>query len=129
MSGVKGKSGRKRTATNELKKRLEKLEKEELSDIIDALVAVASGAPMLCPHCGENTGFHADIDVQACTYLIDRIMGKPKQQTEISVTEKIVLTADQSFKILARARQAQIEFEQRSLLISPKGNSNEPYND
>jgi hypothetical protein len=103
-----------------LKKRLDKLEREEISGIIDNLVHIARGTTVICPYCDKDTGIVVDIDVEACKYLVDRIMGKPKQQTDVSITEKIVLTADQSIKILARARQAQVEFEEYLKLQAPK---------
>ena len=119
MSGIKGRSGRRRTATNELKLRLDKLERIELSHIIDNLVLLASGNPLICPHCNLDTLIRVDIDITACTYLIDRIMGKPKQSTDMTITDRIVLSADQALKILARARLQAIAFDNTKALPSP----------
>ena len=119
MAGRKGRSGRRREPHNTLKLRLDKLETVELPGIIDNLVTVARGGSVICPHCNRDTGIAIDIDSRACEYLVDRIMGKPKQSTNISVTEKIVLTADQALRILARAELQRQAFDGIKVLELP----------
>jgi len=39
--------------------------------------------------------------------LIDRVLGKPKQVSEVDVTQRIELTADQCAALLLRAKAAE----------------------
>ena len=55
--------------------------------------------PMPCPHCGNEVRF---IDKDVGMYLVDRVMGKPKQRTEVDITETIQLSADQIDQVIKR---------------------------
>ena len=64
-------------------------------DIISELEKLTK--PFSCPHCGNEIRV---IDKDVGMYLIDRVMGKPKQRTEVDITQTIVLNADQIDTIL-----------------------------
>ena len=63
-------------------------------------------ASLLCPECGHEVGLK-QIDREAAIYLIDRVLGKPTQRTEVDITERIVLTSVQIDKIMQRYQIAQ----------------------
>ena len=88
-----------------IKTALEHLE-GDIPGIIEELKKLAYGKPVLCPECGREVGLK-QIDREAAIYLIDRVLGKPAQRTEIDVTERIVLTSVQIEKIIQRYQLAQ----------------------
>jgi len=103
-------SGPRKGQSAQLRERLEELE-GELPGIIDSLVEVAQGAPIVCPYC-EKTLPQRKVDVEAAKYLVDRILGKPSSKLEVTIEERIVLTADQCARILLRGEEARAEFEE-----------------
>ena len=60
--------------------------------------------PIPCPSCGNAIRV---IDKDVGMYLVDRVMGRPKQRTEVDITERIILTADQVDMLIERYRIAQ----------------------
>ena len=64
--------------------------------------------PIECPSCGQS--IHV-IDKDVGMYLVDRVLGKPKQQVKVDITETIQLTADQIDLIVER-----YQIVQRALL-------------
>ena len=88
-----------------IKTALEHLE-GDIPGIIEELKKLAYGKPVLCPECGHEVGLK-QIDREAAIYLIDRVLGKPTQRTEVDITERIVLTSVQIEKIMQRYELAQ----------------------
>ena len=88
-----------------IKTALEHLE-GDIPGIIEELKKLAYGKPVLCPECGHEVGLK-QIDREAAIYLIDRVLGKPTQRTEVDITERIVLTSVQIEKIIQRYQLAQ----------------------
>ena len=79
-------------------KTLQELEQElalKAPDIIAELEKLTK--PIECPSCGHTVKV---IDKDVGMYLVDRVMGKPKQKHEVDVAETIQLTADQIDTIL-----------------------------
>ena len=87
-----------------IKTALEHLE-GDIPGIIEELKKLAYGKPVLCPECGHEVV--KQIDREAAIYLIDRVLGKPTQCTEVDITERIVLTSVQIEKIMQRYQLAQ----------------------
>jgi hypothetical protein len=88
---------------------LEDIEKQlarRVPDIISELQKLTK--PIPCPHCGNEVRF---IDKDVGMYLVDRVMGRPKQKTEVDITQSIQLTADQVDLLIHR-----YEIAQRALL-------------
>jgi hypothetical protein len=110
MSGVKGRSGRKKTQSTTLKESLNRLE-GDIPSIIEALKQAAYGKAVKCKACGAETALR-EPDIVACTYLIDRVVGKPVAKSEVDVTSHIEFSADQAARILMRISQGMIESPQ-----------------
>ena len=89
MSGVKGRSGPRRSPVGQLKAALSNLEREA-PDIVESLVILAKGDPIVCQYCGMETGISKP-DKEAAIYCLDRVLGKPKLHVDIK--EKLTLTA------------------------------------
>ena len=93
------KAGYRKTKWKEAKSR-EEIEREiafRVPDIITELEKLSK--PFPCPHCGNTIKI---IDKDVGMYLIDRVLGKPKQRTEVDITETIQLTADQIDMLIER---------------------------
>lgn len=90
MSGKKGLSGRKPKLSTQVKRALANI---PVSDIFDWLQKLA-----------ENG------DREACIYLLDRVLGKPTQKSEIDLEGKFSIPVDQ---IRARMILAADEFRKR----------------
>ena len=86
-----------------IKTALEHLE-GDIPGIIEELKKLAYGKPVKC-ECGREVG--SSIDREAAIYLIDRVLGKPAQRTELDITERIVLSSVQIDKIMQRYELAQ----------------------
>ena len=86
-----------------IKTALEHLE-GDIPGIIEELKKLAYGKPVIC-ECGRKVGLK-QIDREAAIYLIDRVLGKPAQRTELDITERIVLTSVQIDKIMQRYQLA-----------------------
>ena len=87
------KAGYRKTKWREAKSR-EEIERElafRTPEIIAELEKLTK--PFPCPHCGNIIKI---IDKDVGMYLVDRVLGKPKQRQEVDVTTTIVnqLTAD-----------------------------------
>ena len=87
-----------------IKTALEHLE-GDIPGIIEELKKLAYGKPVIC-ECGRKVGLK-QIDREAAIYLIDRVLGKPAQRTEVDITERIVLNSVQIEKIMQRYQLAQ----------------------
>lgn len=85
MSGVKGKSGRKKTPTRLVNEALALVD-QRLPDIFNALIKRAT---------------EGDRDAQI--YLIDRRLGRPKQETDLRVKGIIAFTAE-DYELLTRPK-------------------------
>ena len=97
-------SGPRKLQSTTLKEAISSLE-GDIPGIIAELKKLAYGKPVLCPECGHAVGLK-QIDREAAIYLIDRVLGKPTQRTEVDITEKIVLTSVQIEKIIQRYQLA-----------------------
>ena len=74
-------------------KTLQELEQElalKAPDIVAELEKLTK--PIECPGCGNTIKV---IDKDVGMYLLDRVMGKPKQKHEVDIAENIQLNADQ----------------------------------
>ncbi len=98
--------GRKKKATTLIKERLRQLEVDELPGVFDNLVELAQGKTGKCPHCGGKIKEVTAAMVEAAKYLIDRILGKPKEHVEVRHS----LNADDLFLIFERAREVEAEY-------------------
>ena len=98
-------SGPRKLQSTTLKEAISSLE-GDIPGIIEELKKLAYGKPVLCPECGHAVGLK-QIDREAAIYLIDRVLGKPTQRTEVDITDRIVLTSVQIEKIIQRYQLAQ----------------------
>ena len=105
MGGVG--SGAKKLPGTQLNEALRSLE-GDIPGIIDQLKQLASGEPVICPHCGQDVGIKRG-DREAAIYLIDRVLGKPKQISEIDYTHRIELSGDQCDKLIEMMKVKQAE--------------------
>ena len=81
-------------------KTLQELEQEltlKAPDIVAELEKLTK--PIECPNCGHTIKV---IDKDVGMYLLDRVMGKPKQKHEVDITENIQLNADQIDTLVVR---------------------------
>lgn len=85
MSGIKGKSGRKKTPSTLVNEALNLVD-QKLPDIFQALIKRAT---------------EGDRDAQI--YLIDRRLGRPKQETDLRVKGIIAFTAE-DYELLTRPK-------------------------
>ena len=97
-------SGPRKLPSTTLKEAISNLE-GDIPGIIEELKKLAYGKPVIC-ECGRKVGLK-QIDREAAIYLIDRVLGKPAQRTELDITERIVLTSVQIEKIMQRYQLAQ----------------------
>jgi transcription elongation factor Elf1 len=91
------KAGFRRTGRRK-SKTLQEFEQElalKVPDIVAELEKLTK--PFPCPHCGNEIKM---IDKDVGMYLVDRVLGKPKQKHEVDITENIQLTADQIDMVL-----------------------------
>lgn len=95
-----------------LKEALSNLE-GDIPGIIQELKKLAYGKPVRC-ECGREVGLK-QIDREAAIYLIDRVLGKPTQKTEVDITERIELTSVQIDRLIQRYQIAS-----RLMLPGPK---------
>ncbi len=98
------KAGYRKTKWREAKSR-EEIEREIAFRVPDILIELEKlTKPFACPHCGNTIKV---IDKDVGMYLIDRVLGKPKQKLEMDVTETIQLTGDQCDALVERFKLAQ----------------------
>ena len=93
------KAGFRRTGRRK-SKTLQELEQElalKAPDIVAELEKLTK--PIECPNCGHTIKV---IDKDVGMYLLDRVMGKPKQKHEVDITENIQLNADQIDTLVVR---------------------------
>lgn len=102
MSGKKGRSGRKKEPTTVIKEALDKLE----GDIPQLLASLKERA--------IEKG-----DIVALTYLIDRILGKPTQKSELDLSGEIEIAPAMMRQLLETARRHSIESRQALQLPEP----------
>ena len=79
---------------------LEDIERElafRVPDLVKRLEELTK--PLSCPSCGQIV---RTVDRDAIIYLIDRAMGKPKQRTEVDITQTYQFNADQLDALLER---------------------------
>ena len=109
MTGINGKSGRKKLPTQVLKDRLERLD-ADIPAIIDVLLDEALGKPIVCQFCGRETG-KKEIDREAGKSLIEMRLGKPMQRSEIDLLARTELSSTQALKMLGQLKIYRAEFE------------------
>jgi len=97
MAGIKGKSGRKKLPGRVLQDGLDKLQ-GDIPKLLERLKIQAYGKPIMCQFCGRETGENR-IDRDSAIYLIDRILGKPKQVSEVDLLARTELTSTQALKM------------------------------
>jgi hypothetical protein len=102
MSGVKGRSGRRRLPTRIVADAITALS-EKVPELLDALEAYALGAPMVCEHCGKPIKAKK-VDPDAIIYLIDRAIGRPKQESKVELSASISM-APEDYEMAVRAAQ------------------------
>jgi len=88
MSGIKGRSGRRKPLGKQIDEAMKRLD-AELPDLVAKLILKAS-----------------DGDRDALIYLIDRRMGKPKQSTDIDITGGVELGKTTILEIFRQANEA-----------------------
>ena len=66
----------------------------DIPEIIDKLKRLAFGNPVICQHCTKETGV-TKIDKEAAIYLLDRVLGRPRQEIDQRVKAAIMVTADE----------------------------------
>jgi len=117
-------AGRKKTPSTQLSEALSNLD-GDIPSLFDKLKQWAEGTSVICPYCKKDTGIHTadNVALQAAIEIINRRLGKPKQVSEVDVTERIELTADQCAALLLRAKAAMIEGEYKLLDSSSKNPS------
>ena len=117
-------SGRKAAPKRSLKLALEELQ-GDIPDLLDRLTEIAKGRLVWCPECGATitkcpecgAAIVARVpDLEACKYLVDRILGRPAQHVEVDVTHRVELSAGQCAEILQRGRR-----EHDVFLLPPGG--------
>ena len=112
------KAGFRRTGRRK-SKTLQELEQElalKVPDIVAELEKLTK--PFGCRHCGNEIRI---IDKEVGMYLVDRVLGKPKQKHEVDITETIQLTADQVDTLLDRiiATRA-LDLVKRAIALLPR---------
>jgi len=91
------KAGFRRTKVYKTKS-LQELEQElalKVPDIVAELEKLTK--PIECPNCGNTIKV---IDKDVGMYLVDRVLGKPKQRQELDITQSIQLNADQIDRVI-----------------------------
>ena len=94
-------SGRKKEPSSQLRCAIEGI---NVTKIVKNLEKWSEGKEVICPHCMERTGvFVPDtVALQSGIELLNRRLGKPVQRTELDITERIELSADQIDGLLQR---------------------------
>lgn len=99
---------------------LQELEQElahKAPDIVAELEKLTK--PIECPNCGNSIKV---IDKDVGMYLLDRVMGKPKQKHEVDITETIQLSADQIDQVLRNHLPQIIElYKPEIIALLPQG--------
>jgi hypothetical protein len=106
MAGKKGRSGRKKLPEREVKEAIEAL-RDDVPLLFEKLKIVALGLPIECPECKhEIPGARPDKD--SLIYLIDRVLGRPKQ--ELTATMKaavVIMTPDDYERAIRQAHDVE----------------------
>jgi hypothetical protein len=93
MAGKKGRSGRKRLPEKDVKEAIEALS-SAVPELLEKLKVIALGLPIECPQCGKDIP-GAKPDRDSLVYLLDRVLGRPRQETDLRVRGQVLmLTAD-----------------------------------
>jgi hypothetical protein len=117
MSGKKGRSGRKRLPEKDVKEAIEALS-ADVPQLFEKLKAVALGLPITCPECGKEVpGARPDKD--ALVYLIDRVLGRPRQEIDARVKSTVLMLTADDYEIATRTAV----IEQQAVLDSVSGNA------
>lgn len=82
----------------------EAIDSIDITKIFQQLEEWSHGKEVVCPHCLCKTGcYTADtVSLQAAVELLNRRLGKPKQQVDIDVTTTIQLDASQLQAVIER---------------------------
>ena len=97
--GRRAGAGRKPTPSTQLKDAIEGI---NIPKIVKNLEKWSAGHEVICPHCQEHTGIYVPdtVALQSGIELMNRRLGKPVTKAEVSITEHIILTADQIDNVL-----------------------------
>ena len=99
MSGVKGKSGPRKKPARIIKDALDKAMTDDLPQLLQTLI-------------DKGKAGH----IESAIYMVDRLLGKPKQQTEILGGEKIGAGTLVSLFTLLQERRRQYELDTPKLI-------------
>jgi hypothetical protein len=106
MSGVKGRSGRRKTRKHEVEEAFDAV-RGQMPEFFQALADLAVGLYVVTPgKDGEPIrAYQKPPDKEAAMYLIDREYGKPRISLDQRLTHEVELSADSIISALAEARQ------------------------
>lgn len=110
MSGVKGRSGRKKSPSTMVDEALETVD-QALPDIFTGLIERAKGLKVAIDQ--GDVIFTREPDREAAIYLIDRVLGRPKQAIDQRMTLDVQISPDERMQKLL-----EVEAEAR-LLLAP----------
>jgi hypothetical protein len=79
-----------RMAPSELVTRTMNVAHRRLPEVMQALVDRALATPFKCEHCGKLTSMGPG-DREAQIYLLDRVMGRPRQEIDARVSAEVSL--------------------------------------
>ena len=114
MSGVKGKSGRKKVPDKVIQEYLE-ANQERIPELLEGLTNKALDKIRIkCPDCGRDIEIPHVSDKDAAIYIIDRHLGRPKQQVDTKVTGQFTITPD--MRALAARELIEVKTEETRLL-------------
>lgn len=117
MAGKKGRSGRKRLPEKDVKEAIEALS-ADVPVLFEKLKAVALGLPITCPECGKEVpGARPDKD--ALVYLIDRVLGRPRQEIDARVKGTVLMLTADDYETATRIAV----IEQQAVLDSVSGSA------
>ena len=97
----------------------------DVPQLFEKLKVIALGLSIVCPECGKEVpGARPDKD--ALVYLIDRVLGRPRQEIDARVKgTMLVLTAEDyelATRVTVAAEQALLEGVSTTALQLPSGN-------
>jgi len=113
MTGIKGKSGGRRSGAGRKKEPGTQLRdaigEVNLPKIVRNLERWSEGKEVICPHCTERTGIYVPdtVALQSAIELLNRRLGKVPQQVQVDITETIQLSGDQCDALIERFKLAE----------------------
>ena len=106
MSGKPGRSGRKRIMLNTDQGRHELYAMLPLAISGIRAQLKPRGKDLICPHCGEIAAYESGYceDKQLLMYVVDQVLGRPRQSIDAKVGGEVRITADELASILLGLR-------------------------